>query len=188
MSSQVIIRDPNAKPRRALSNSERHELFREFKLGLFALAALAVLVITLCWDRGQGTKEQPVVTGDGANLVIQVRTGPGRGDPAPIPDPNLRQPTPNPAPPPPPPPPPPPYREYIVQKTDTSLEKIAAKTLGSGQRWPLIKEANPGLDPRRMRVGQTLRIPWLDAPASAAAGQLAHVPSGTGHLLNANGQ
>jgi hypothetical protein len=75
-----------------------------------------------------------------------------------------------------------------VQKKDTSLEKIAAKTLGSGQKWPLIMEANPGLDPRKMRVNQKLRIPRLDAASSAAAGQLAHVPSGSGHLLNANGQ
>lgn len=48
--------------------------------------------------------------------------------------------------------------EYTVQKGDTP-SKIAAKLLGRASLWTLIAEANPGLDPKRMKIGQVLKIP-----------------------------
>jgi nucleoid-associated protein YgaU len=53
---------------------------------------------------------------------------------------------------------------YTVQKGD-SLMRIAAKTLGSKERWTEIRDVNHGLDPHSLHVGQKLVI-----PASAKAG------------------
>jgi len=197
MPSEIVGRDPNAKPRRALTNQERGELFREFKLGLFALAALAVLVVTLCWDRGKAGAAGTARDGRPGNLQVQwrpphtpitsdenVKSGDGQGGSVPGNPPGGVKVAP-PPPPPPPPPAPPPYREYVVQKKDSSLRKIAAKTLGDGNRWKAIVEANPGLNPNRMRVGLVLRIPRLPSPV-AAGGALAEAP-GHGGLLGVTG-
>jgi len=51
---------------------------------------------------------------------------------------------------------------YTVQKGD-SLMRIAAKTLGSKERWTEIRDLNHGVDPRSLKVGMK-----LDLPASAA--------------------
>ncbi len=48
--------------------------------------------------------------------------------------------------------------EYIVQRGDT-LWSISQAQYGTGQRWRDIVNANPGLVPERMAVGQKLRIP-----------------------------
>jgi nucleoid-associated protein YgaU len=55
---------------------------------------------------------------------------------------------------------------YVVRASDT-LSEIAQRELGSSRRWPEIQAANPGLDPARLRVGQTLVLPA--GPRSAAA-------------------
>jgi len=47
---------------------------------------------------------------------------------------------------------------YTVKKKDT-LWSIASRLLGNGQRWRDIVAANPGLDPKKMAVGQTIQIP-----------------------------
>ena len=47
---------------------------------------------------------------------------------------------------------------YTIKKKDT-LWSIAAKYLGSGKRWPEIVSANPGLDPKKLGIGQTIKIP-----------------------------
>lgn len=48
--------------------------------------------------------------------------------------------------------------EYIVRRGDT-LWSIARSQYGSGQRWRDIVNANPGLVPERMAVGQKLVMP-----------------------------
>jgi nucleoid-associated protein YgaU len=53
---------------------------------------------------------------------------------------------------------------YTVQKGD-SLMRIAAKTLGTKERWTEIRDVNHGVDPHTLHVGQKLVI-----PASAKAG------------------
>ena len=49
-------------------------------------------------------------------------------------------------------------RTYTVRKKDT-LWSIAKKHLGDGQRWKEIVAANPGLDPRKLMPGQTIKLP-----------------------------
>ena len=52
-------------------------------------------------------------------------------------------------------------RTYQVQPGDT-LATIAIKFYGSPQHWIDIATANPFADPRRLQVGQTLRLPDPD--------------------------
>ena len=47
---------------------------------------------------------------------------------------------------------------YLVRKGDT-LKEIAERRLGQSSRWREIAAANPGLDPNRLLVGKTIRIP-----------------------------
>ena len=47
---------------------------------------------------------------------------------------------------------------YTVEEDD-SLWTIAQRQLGDANRWPEITDANPGIDPDRLRVGQRLRLP-----------------------------
>jgi 5'-nucleotidase / UDP-sugar diphosphatase len=47
---------------------------------------------------------------------------------------------------------------YTVQKNDT-LWKIAERHYGSGQRWQDIAAANPGVNPKKLAVGQVLTLP-----------------------------
>jgi len=47
---------------------------------------------------------------------------------------------------------------YVVRKGDT-LWSVAQRLLGDGKRWKEIAEANPGLSPSKLPVGQTLKIP-----------------------------
>ncbi len=59
--------------------------------------------------------------------------------------------------------------DYVVKSGDTP-RTIAAKELGNANRAKEILDANPGLDPRRLRVGQTIKIPGkAGAPVSAPA-------------------
>ena len=47
---------------------------------------------------------------------------------------------------------------YTVRAGDT-LQRIASRLYGDAQRWRDIAEANPGFDPRRLRVGQMIKLP-----------------------------
>jgi len=47
---------------------------------------------------------------------------------------------------------------YTVCSGDT-LKRLASRLYGDAQRWRDIAEANPGLDPRRLRVGQMIKLP-----------------------------
>ena len=47
---------------------------------------------------------------------------------------------------------------YTVRKGDT-LWSIAQRVYGDGQRWVDIVDANPGLSPNKLRVGQTITLP-----------------------------
>jgi nucleoid-associated protein YgaU len=75
--------------------------------------------------------------------------------------------------------------KYRIKRGDT-LAGIAAATLGSGNRWKDIVAANPGLDPRRLKIDQEIMIPnstgtsvaqRLPAPAPAPAPAKAPVKS-----------
>ena len=55
---------------------------------------------------------------------------------------------------------PPAFREYTVQRGDTSLEVIAQRELGDRRHWRAIAKANPFLNPDRLYPGRTvIRIP-----------------------------
>jgi nucleoid-associated protein YgaU len=58
----------------------------------------------------------------------------------------------------PPPAPSPAVNTYTVQKGDT-LWSIALRFLGDGKRWREIVEANPGLEPSKLRIGQVIILP-----------------------------
>jgi nucleoid-associated protein YgaU len=49
-------------------------------------------------------------------------------------------------------------RAYVVKSGDT-LSEIAQRELGSSRRWQEIADANPDLDPNRLRAGKTIRLP-----------------------------
>lgn len=60
-----------------------------------------------------------------------------------------------------------------VERGDT-LGHIAARVLGSAKRWPDIVALNPGLDPRRIKPGDRLRVPpTVGAGAAESAAGLA---------------
>lgn len=62
-------------------------------------------------------------------------------------------------------PPPSPSEEQLRNVTHTvraqgeTLYAIAAWYTGQGQNWKLLVDANPGLNPNRMRIGETIHIP-----------------------------
>ncbi len=45
-----------------------------------------------------------------------------------------------------------------------SLGRIAARFYGDARRWPSLMKANPGLHPRQLRVGQTIKLPGEPPP------------------------
>jgi len=47
---------------------------------------------------------------------------------------------------------------HTIAKNDT-LWSLARRYLGDPKRWPEIQKANPGLEPRKLQVGQTIKIP-----------------------------
>ncbi len=52
---------------------------------------------------------------------------------------------------------------YTVQAGDAGFWAVAKNAYGNGAYWPAVAEANPGVDPQRLQVGQTLIVPELTA-------------------------
>ncbi len=57
---------------------------------------------------------------------------------------------------------PPGFREYTVQRGDTSLEVIAQRELGDRRHWHAIAKANPYLTPDKLYPGRTVILIPLD--------------------------
>lgn len=47
---------------------------------------------------------------------------------------------------------------YVIKKGDT-LSEISQRIYGTSRLWRRILEANPGIDPRALRIGQKIIIP-----------------------------
>jgi nucleoid-associated protein YgaU len=79
------------------------------------------------------------------------------------------------------------FVDYSVREGD-SMWTIADRWLGDPSRWGLIADANPTIDPERLRVGQQIRIPTkssaarpvLNAPARLTAEERPKPNAGTG--------
>jgi nucleoid-associated protein YgaU len=72
--------------------------------------------------------------------------------------------------------------EYVVQKGD-NLMLIASRTLGSKSRWTEIRDMNPRIDPKSLKVGTKLTMPASasvsksGAPAAAPVHKSATAPA-----------
>ena len=56
------------------------------------------------------------------------------------------------------------FGEYTVKSGDT-LSSIASAWFGSSSKWQKIAAANPSVDPGKLRIGQTLRMPAREMAA-----------------------
>jgi len=65
--------------------------------------------------------------------------------------------------------------QYTIKSGDT-LEGIARTQMGDGQKWQLIAAANPGLDPKALKIGQKITIP---ASTGTASKDKATAPAGS---------
>ena len=65
--------------------------------------------------------------------------------------------------------------QYTIKSGDT-LEGIARTQMGDGQKWQLIAAANPGLDPKALKIGQKITIP---ASTTTASKDKAAAPAGS---------
>jgi LysM repeat protein len=55
----------------------------------------------------------------------------------------------------------PPFKTHIVKKDET-LASIAKKELGASSKWVDLAKANEGLDPKKLKVGQSILVPVVD--------------------------
>ena len=65
--------------------------------------------------------------------------------------------------------------QYTIKSGDT-LEGIARTQMGSGQKWQQIVAANPGLDPKALKIGQKITIP---AAGTTTSQEKAAAPAGS---------
>lgn len=86
-------------------------------------------------------------------------------------------------------------RTYVVQAGDNGFGDIARKQYGDARHWPLIAQANPGVDSRALRPGQELVLPPLPvstpsaptAPGGAVPGASVALPPGAGEYIVKSG-
>ncbi len=159
------------------------------KFGILVILILVVVIgVVAVWGVGGEEGANPFDQGRGDAVAVEPSEGPdavgpsadlppwpgstgpsaAQTPPAPVPPPAIDTPVTPPGgalavkPPVEPAPAPVPGTTYTVRKGDT-LTKIAAATLGDGNKWQLIVDVNTGLDPRRLKIGQVLRIPGSGA-------------------------
>lgn len=65
--------------------------------------------------------------------------------------------------------------QYTIKSGDT-LEGIARTQMGGGQKWQQIVAANPGLDPKALKIGQKITIPTA---GTATSQEKASAPAGS---------
>lgn len=67
------------------------------------------------------------------------------------------------------------YRTHTIKKGDT-LWNLAAKYLGDGHRWKEITKLNNITDPRKIRIGQVLKIPNSSTTTSTTTATKTYTP------------
>ncbi|MDA3962527.1 MAG: LysM peptidoglycan-binding domain-containing protein [Planctomycetota bacterium] len=67
---------------------------------------------------------------------------------------------------------------HVVVRGDL-LESIARKQYGDGEKWRAVLEANPGLDPRRMKAGDKVWLPKLGSSTTRPAPRATTRPAST---------
>ncbi len=75
---------------------------------------------------------------------------------------------------------------YVIREGDT-LADIAQKELGSATRWDQLVKLNPGLDPKRLKIGQTIRLTG-SSPAVLAEPQAAPAPAAARPVASSAGR
>lgn len=54
---------------------------------------------------------------------------------------------------------PPEFVDYIIKPGDMGWEKISERVYGTRAHWSAVSRANPLLDPRKLRIGEVIRVP-----------------------------
>lgn len=86
---------------------------------------------------------------------------------------------------PPQPPPPPSFVSHTVQYPGETLASIAKWYTGASSNWQRIRDANPELNPKKIRIGTTIQIPQAIALRSDAPPRPKVSPTeGKGHSVN----
>jgi nucleoid-associated protein YgaU len=67
-------------------------------------------------------------------------------------------------------------RSYTVRAGDT-LSQIAQRELGTQSRWRELVELNPGLDPAKLLVGTSIRLPGGEAPRDTRVARAESAPA-----------
>ena len=127
---------------------------KNFKYVTLAALLLSLVVAGCDWNP---FRKKPVVTEPPMGNVTAMDNTPTRPDPI-RPDPVVKQPPVVVPDDPIPPPPPAGGTTYVIKKGD-NLWRIAERYLGNPQRYRDILAANPGLDEKKLPIGQTIKIP-----------------------------
>ncbi len=80
--------------------------------------------------------------------------------------------------------------EYTVQSGDAGFWGVAEKVYGpgGGRYMDQIAKANPDVDPRRLRVGQTLKIPPRPVARGSNGGTTVATEASEGQIVSENGR
>ena len=77
---------------------------------------------------------------------------------------------------------------HAIQRGDT-LGKIAARYLGTSNRWPEIARTNPGIDSKQLRIGAVIKLPCAVPAGQGSAARRSGGPlAGTAFLGALSGQ
>ena len=80
-------------------------------------------------------------------------------------------------------------RYHTIQSATDTMWNLAKKYYNDGSKWTKIQQANGGIDPRSLRIGQRLIIPYKNGTKKVPENQIAlYDEVGEELILRANGQ
>jgi LysM repeat protein len=147
---------------------QKNKARTRLKIAVFFSISLSVMALMALLIQGCRKPNDTADNGTDTNTAPppQLPTNPPDMGSNTAPPPDTNPPTPPPAPLPPPAPPVPQTEDYTVIKGDT-FASIAKKSSVSVKA---IEEANPGVDPKRLKIGQKLHLPAAaSAPSTAVS-------------------